>query len=107
MRRKALVIGANRGIGREIAVRLASDGFRICVSGRNLEQLEEGVVPECRKAGAESVETLVFDMTDAEAVRKEYERVFGDDTPDVAVYNAGCGRLQRRMQCRQSLRLHG
>ncbi len=36
----ALVTGASSGIGREIAIKLAKRGFRLVISGRNLEQLE-------------------------------------------------------------------
>lgn len=86
---RALVIGANKGIGRQIALRLASDGYELFVSGRNAEQLENGVVAECRALGGK-VEKLIFDITDPETVRAQYDQVFGEDTPDIVIYNAGC-----------------
>ena len=87
--KKAFVIGASKGIGRQIALRLVSDGYKVYVSGRNQKQLDDGVVSECSALGA-SVESLIFDVTDPAAVKKEYARVFGEDTPDIVVYNAGC-----------------
>lgn len=89
MARRALVIGGNRGIGRGIALRLASDGYDLFVSGRDEEQLKRGIVAEC-EAQELKITPLVFDITAPAAVKAEYERVFGENTPDIAVFNAGC-----------------
>src|SRR5215469_15687064 len=47
----ALVTGAGRGIGRAVAVRLAGEGFALCLAARTREELEEtrrltGLSPE-------------------------------------------------------------
>ena len=89
MARRALVIGGNRGIGRGIALRLASEGYDLFVSGRDEEQLKRGIVAEC-EAQKLKITPLVFDITAPAAVKAEYERVFGENTPDIAVFNAGC-----------------
>lgn len=41
-----LVSGANKGIGRAIAARLRSDGFRVSLGARNVKALEEAHGPE-------------------------------------------------------------
>ena len=89
MAKRVLVIGANKGIGRQTAVRLASEGYDVFVSGRNEEQLKNGVVAECEAMNIK-IGTLIFDITSPVAIRRQYELVFGDHTPDIVVYNAGC-----------------
>ena len=87
--KKALIIGANKGIGRQIAMRLATDGYEVFVSGRNAEQLDCGIVADCKALNI-SIGKLIFDITDPAAVKAQYEQVFGENTPDIVVYNAGC-----------------
>ena len=87
--KRVLIIGGSKGIGREIAVRLAKDGYEVFISGRNEEQLENGVIAECKELDVR-VGKLIFDITDPQAVQRQYELVFGDNTPDIVIYNAGC-----------------
>ncbi|PTL79022.1 SDR family oxidoreductase [Vitiosangium sp. GDMCC 1.1324] len=53
-RKRALVTGAGRGIGRAVALRLAKDGFDVALTARTREQLEE-VAAEIRKLGTQAV----------------------------------------------------
>ena len=46
----ALVTGASKGIGREIALRLADDGFDLTINSRNVNELE-AVAQEIRRKG--------------------------------------------------------
>ena len=62
--KKALVTGASRGIGREIALEYARQGADVAVLARNAELLEE-VAGEIRGLGRTAVVT-VADVTDAE-----------------------------------------
>lgn len=83
--RTALVTGAGRGIGQEVAVRLAAAGFRVALTARSEDQLRETAA---RCAG----DTLVLpaDMLDPgtpDRVVGEVERVWGP--VDVLVANAG------------------
>ena len=39
--KKAIVIGATSGMGRELAILLAADGYRVGITGRRTELLEE------------------------------------------------------------------
>ena len=85
--RTALVTGAGRGIGQSVAVRLATEGYRVALTARSADQLEE-TARLCRG------ETLVLpaDMLDPaapDAVVSEVERAWGPVA--VLVANAGAG----------------
>lgn len=68
-RRRALVTGSSRGIGKAIALRLASDGFAVTVHCRCSLAEGEGVVEEIRSRGG-SAELVVFDINDRDACRR-------------------------------------
>ncbi|WNG34353.1 SDR family oxidoreductase [Archangium violaceum] len=53
-RKRALVTGAGRGIGKAAALRLAKDGFDVALTARTREQLEE-VASEVRALGTQAV----------------------------------------------------
>lgn len=61
----ALVTGANRGLGRETACRLARRGFAVMVGSRDLAAGER-VVDDIRRAGG-TARTVALDVTDAAA----------------------------------------
>jgi NAD(P)-dependent dehydrogenase (short-subunit alcohol dehydrogenase family) len=88
----ALVTGAGRGIGRGVAVRLASEGYRVALTARSADELRETArsITEAR----DGAETLVVpaDMLDPAApdrVVGEVEAAWGP--VDVLVANAGAG----------------
>lgn len=85
--RRALVTGASRGIGRRVAHRLASEGARVLMVGRDEDALR-AAAPE---GGA--AEILAADVTTPDAgerlVRACVERLGGID---VLVNNAGTSR---------------
>lgn len=83
----ALVTGASRGIGRAIALALATT-HRILAVGRDRARLDD-LVREIAALGGEA-EALVVDVADAEAVA----RVLGGRACDVLVNNAGVGVLK-------------
>jgi NAD(P)-dependent dehydrogenase (short-subunit alcohol dehydrogenase family) len=82
--RTALVTGATSGIGRATALKLAQDGFKVLVHGRDAER-GAAVVKEIEGAGG-SAEFLAADLTDVAAVR-QLAAAAGD--VDVLVNNAG------------------
>jgi len=89
--RTALIIGGCRGIGREVSLRLARDGF--------------DVVPTCRKRGAEAeslreeveqlgrqCRILELDVRDREGAHRALDAAFADNAPDAVVYNSGIAK---------------
>ena len=89
--RNALVTGASRGIGRAIALRLASEGANILVNYANNVSAAEGVVDEIRELGvrSESCQADVSDRTACEAMVDSAIEIFGQI--DILVNNAGIG----------------
>ena len=80
----ALVTGATSGIGREVARRLAADGFSAVVHGRDAERGAE-VVREITAAGGHA-RFVAADLTDVAAIGRLADAA-GD--VDVLVNNAG------------------
>jgi 3-oxoacyl-[acyl-carrier protein] reductase len=87
----AIITGAGRGIGAEIALRLASDGFNVALNDLNAEALAE-TASKCRDFGVEA-ECYITDVSshdECEAMIKSIKERFG--TIDVLVNNAGITR---------------
>lgn len=66
--RRALVTGANRGLGRAIALGLARLGYRVWVGARE-RSAGEAVVAELQREGR-AAELLVLDVADDESVER-------------------------------------
>ncbi len=80
----ALVTGAGRGLGREIALGLAGAGAHVLLHGRRAAQLEDTAAAIAAVGG--TGETLIFDLEDGEALRA----ALGRRGPiDILVNNAG------------------
>jgi len=82
------ITGGGSGIGRTTALRFASEGAKVAVSGRRAERLES-VVDDVGRMGGEAV-AVPLDVTDEAAVEAAVELVverFGQ--LDVALANAG------------------
>lgn len=81
----ALITGANRSIGLQVAKELAAHGFIVLVGSRQLENAEEAV-----KEIGEKAYPIAIDVTDGESIAKAAEKVrieFG--RLDLLVNNAG------------------
>ncbi len=85
----AWITGGGSGIGQALAVRLVREGWKVAVSGRRPEALQETV----RLAG-ENVYTYPLDVSDLAAMRQTAARVEVDlGTIDLVVLNAGMGQF--------------
>ncbi len=80
----ALVTGATSGIGREVARKLAADGFSVLVHGRDAQR-GAAAVQEIAEAGGHA-RFVPADLTDTDAIARLAEQA-GD--VDVLVNNAG------------------
>ena len=86
--RVALVTGASRGIGREIALALAKQGVAVGLLARDVDALQ-GVRRDCVEAGAR-VSVVRADVTDREQVEDAVAAVRTELGPiDLLVNNAG------------------
>lgn len=88
----ALVTGAGQGIGRAIALRLASDGAGVAlldVDGGKLAAVED----EVRAAGSKAI-SVVADVTDREQIRAAVDRTEAElGGFDIIVNNAGIAQV--------------
>jgi len=85
--RTALVTGSSMGIGHALARGLAQAGARVVLNARDGGRLAEAA--EALRAEGAQVDTLVFDVTDAKAVREAVDGYEADRPIDILVNNAG------------------
>jgi len=84
----ALVTGGGRGIGRAIVLRLAKDGFALCVNSLHKETVES-VVEEVRQMGRPAL-GIPGDVAKQRDVKRMFEDAVGEfGRLDVLVTNAG------------------
>jgi NAD(P)-dependent dehydrogenase (short-subunit alcohol dehydrogenase family) len=87
----ALVTGANRGIGREVAHQLAARGYEVLLSARDGERATAAASEVAQSTGG-SVRPLVLDVADPASIDAAAEQVRADTRRlDVLVNNAGVG----------------
>lgn len=81
----ALVTGAGRGVGRELARRLGAEGWTVAAAARTAADVEETAA----LAGGRAL-ALTLDVTDADAVARVVARIEEELGPlDLVVNNAG------------------
>lgn len=87
----ALVSGANRGIGREVARQLAQRGYQVLLTARDGEQARQAA-EEIASSTRGAVSALTLDVSDPASIQAAVERVIADPGKlDVLVNNAGVG----------------
>ncbi len=86
--KSAVVTGANKGIGREVARRLATDGFKVWLGARDAERGTRAAM-ELRAEGL-AVQWLAVDVTNDASVAAAVSAVRNESAHlDVLVNNAG------------------
>ena len=89
MSHRVLITGATSGLGKELAMQLANEGFMLALTGRREERLNE-LAQAVKGAGAGGVLTLTGNVADPAVVKRHYalivERFRGLDW---AILNAG------------------
>ena len=89
MKRRILVTGSSRGIGKAIALQLAEAGFDVTVHARSKKAEAEQVATEIKALGRRS-HVLLFDVTEREQVRQLLEQDMAEHGAFYAVVlNAG------------------
>jgi len=85
-RKKALITGASRGIGRSVASALASSGFDLYLTCRNNSELLDSLAEELRRSYGIQCYCYAFSICDEDKVSEMFR-----DIPylDVLVNNAG------------------
>src|SRR5512138_3101481 len=83
-----IVTGASAGIGKALALLLASQGAKVAIAARRADRLEE-VAAECRSLGGEtlSIPTDVTDEAQCKTLVEKTVAAFG--RLDMLVNNAG------------------
>ncbi|KMQ51050.1 3-oxoacyl-[acyl-carrier protein] reductase [Chitinispirillum alkaliphilum] len=89
--KKALVTGSGRGIGREIALRLAQAGCDVAVSDID-QETAKSTAEEIKALGRQSI-AVSADVSKAEDVKNMFDSVTGEfSSLDILVNNAGITR---------------
>jgi short-subunit dehydrogenase len=85
---RIILTGASEGIGRALALALATKGARLALAARDRERLET-LVAECRALGGEAraLSTDVTNQQDCEWLVAETIKAFGGI--DIVIHNAG------------------
>lgn len=93
--RAAIVTGASRGIGREIALRLVKDGFAVALGYAGRHDAAEAVAEEIRNVGGSviAVRGNVAEVADVDALFAASFEAFG--RLDAVVCNAGILSMAR------------
>lgn len=86
--KKALITGGSRGLGKAVALALATEGVDVAITGRN-EATLKSVVQEIESKGVKSA-YAVFDITSKKEVYSALEKLQKDfGSFDILVNNAG------------------
>jgi NAD(P)-dependent dehydrogenase (short-subunit alcohol dehydrogenase family) len=87
----ALVTGANRGIGREVARQLGERGYEVLLGARDPEKAA-GAARELAERSGARIRPLTLDVADPASIAAASDSVHGDPGQlDVLVNNAGIG----------------
>ena len=90
--KRALVLAASKGLGREISAQLAAEGAEVAIASRSRDNLEAGrrYIAETAAVDEDVVRPVVCDLSDTDTIRPAVERSIDDlGGLDVLVTNHG------------------
>lgn len=88
------ITGASSGIGEALALRWATSGTQLILSGRNQQQLER-VAENCQKLGAET-RIVAFDLTQVAEITAAVQKIRSEVSQiDILVNNGGISQRSR------------
>lgn len=98
----ALVTGASRGIGREIALELAREGCNVAVNYSGSEAKANEVVDEIKGLGREAI-AIQCNVSDSDAVQAMVKETIGQfGSVDILVNNAGITKDNLLMRMKEA-----
>jgi len=91
--KKAIVVGASSGIGRELARLLAEEGYTVGITGRRKDLLEE-----LKKDSSENIIVKAFDINDHPlALKMLNELVIELGGMDLLIFSSGTGEINKEL----------
>ena len=97
--RKAIIIGATSGIGREVAVRLVKEGWQIGITGRR-----KAALAAFGDEYGPTVHTAAMDVTKPEATESLDHLIEEMGAPDLFFYVSGIGYQNRELDLDREIR---
>lgn len=89
--KKAIVLGATSGIGKELAILLSDNGYRVAITGRREELLNE-----IASSSNQDIISGVIDLTDTNSIPERLNKLISDlGGLDLVVISSGCGDINR------------
>lgn len=86
--KKALVVGASKGLGAAIAVALANEGVNVIGAARSID-LVEALDTQVDKSAGGSIAARRLDLTDAGSVSALCDAMLADGGVDILINNSG------------------
>ena len=97
--KKAIIIGASSGLGKEVAKLMLADGWRLGIAARRIERLEE-----IKTQSPGNVETQALDVTSDDAQQQLYALIEKVGGMDLLFYASGVGN--QNMELTPDIELH-
>ena len=94
VRNKAIVVGASSGIGREIVCKYAEKGWKVGITGRR-----ENLLNELKEKYPDQIITAAFDLMGNENIQQINSLIGKLGGLDLLIYNAGYGDPSVDLNC--------
>jgi len=93
MRKTAILLGASSGIGKEMALLLASQNWQVAITGRR-----QNLLDEIAATNPDAILTAAFDVNEVETLPDRLDTLVAQlNGLDLLVVSAGCGYLNTEL----------